>query len=129
VLAGAFGTTIPAQATGRYLVSVLDQVGYRASLQVIIGSSAYNRRFYDSRQRAQIGWFSWYQDYPAPSDFIGPLLTCQSFVPASPGNLNAAEFCNQRIDAQVKQALRGRLVLNCCLSGGSITGRPLLCCG
>jgi len=105
VLAGAFGTTIPAQATGRYLVSVLDQLGYRASLQVITGSSAYNRRFYDSRQRAQIGWFSWYQDYPAPSDFIGPLLTCQSFIPASPGNLNAAEFCNQRIDAQVKQAL------------------------
>jgi len=69
-------------------VSVLDQLGYRASLQVITGSSAYNRRFYDSRQRAQIGW-SWYQDYPAPSDFIGPLLTCQSFIPDSPGNLNA----------------------------------------
>jgi ABC-type transport system substrate-binding protein/DNA-binding SARP family transcriptional activator/sugar lactone lactonase YvrE len=99
----AFGMGIPAQATGRYLVSVLDQLGYRASLQVITGWNAYNRRLYDSRQHMQVGWFAWYQDYPAPSDFISPLLTCQSFVPDSPGNLNAAEFCNQRIDAQANQ--------------------------
>ncbi len=106
VVTGAFGTQIPTQATGHYLVSVLDQLGYRASLQVITDPNAYDQRLYDSRQRTQIGWFSWYQDYPAPSDFIGPLLNCQSFVPDSPGeNLNAAEFCNQRIDAQVKQAL------------------------
>jgi peptide/nickel transport system substrate-binding protein len=67
--------------------------------------NAYNKRLYDSRQRAQIGWFSWYQDYPASSDFISPLLTCQSFLPGNPANLNAAEFCNRRIDAQVAQAL------------------------
>ena len=96
---------IPVQATGHYLVSVLDQLGYRASLQVITGWNAYNRRLYDSPQRMQIGWFAWYQDYPAPSDFISPLLTCHSFVPDNPGNLNAAEFCNQRIDAQATQAL------------------------
>jgi peptide/nickel transport system substrate-binding protein len=57
------------------------------------------------RQRTQIGWFSWYQDYPAPADFISPLLTCQSFIPDSLDNLNAAEFCNRQIDAQVEQAL------------------------
>ena len=105
VVSGAFGTKIPIQATGHYLVSVLDQLGYRASLQVITGWNAYNRRLYDSRQRMQAGWFSWYQDYPTPSDFISPLLTCHSFLPGNPGNLNAAEFCNQRIDAQVTQAL------------------------
>jgi peptide/nickel transport system substrate-binding protein len=105
VVTGAFGTQIPTQATGHYLVSVLDELGYRASLQVITDPDAYNQRFYDSGQRMQIGWFSWYQDHPAPSGFIGPLLTCQSFVPGNPGNLNAAEFCDQRIDAQVKQAL------------------------
>ena len=107
VVSGAFGTQIPLQATGRDLVSVLDTLGYRASLQVIPGSNgvAYNTRLNDSRQRAQIGWFGWYEDYPAPADFISTLLTCQSFVPGNPGNLNAAEFCNQRIDTQVSQAL------------------------
>jgi peptide/nickel transport system substrate-binding protein len=86
-------------------VSVLDQLGYRASLQVINGWNAYDQRLYDSRQRMQAGWFSWYQDYPAPSDFISPLLTCHSFIPGSAANLNAAEFCSRRIDAQVTQAL------------------------
>ena len=105
VITGAFGTNIPDQATGQYLVSVLDQLGYRASLQVITGWNAYDKRLYDSRQRMQVGWFSWYQDYPAPADFISPLLTCQSFLPGNPGNLNAAEFCNRQIDAQVAQAL------------------------
>jgi peptide/nickel transport system substrate-binding protein len=102
---GAFGMGIPVQSTGRYLVSVLNQLGYRASLQVVTGWNAYNRRLYDSRQRMQVGWFGWYQDYPAPSDFISPLLTCHSFLPGNPANLNAAEFCNQRIDAQAKEAL------------------------
>jgi YVTN family beta-propeller protein len=105
VITGAFGTAIPDQATGRYLVSVLDQLGYRASLQVITNWQAYDQRLYDSRQRMQVGWFSWYQDYPAPADFISPLLTCQSFLPGNPANLNAAEFCSQSIDAQVAQAL------------------------
>jgi len=105
VVSGAFGTTIRDHATGRYLVTVLDQLGYRASLQVITDWRAYDQRLYDSRRRTQVGWFSWYQDYPAPADFISPLLTCHSFLPGNPGNLNAAEFCNRRIDAQVAHAL------------------------
>jgi YVTN family beta-propeller protein len=105
VVTGGFGTQIPVQATGRYLVSVLGELGYRASLQLIPDPNAYVQRLYDSRRRTQIGWFSWYQDYPAPSDFIRTLLTCRSFVPGNPDNLNAAEFCNQRIDAQVDRAL------------------------
>jgi peptide/nickel transport system substrate-binding protein len=105
VITGAFGTKIPTRSTGRYLVSVLDQLGYRASLQVITDFSAYDKRLYDSRQRPQLGWFSWYQNYPAPSQFISPLLTCHSFIPDNPGNFNAAEFCSRRIDARITQAL------------------------
>ena len=105
VVTGAFGTKIPDRTAGLYLVSVLDWLGYRASLRVITDPDAYVRRLYDSRRRTQVGWFSWYQNYPAPSDFISPLLTCRSFIPGNPLNLNAAEFCNRRIDAQVQQAL------------------------
>ena len=104
VLTGAFGTQIPDLTTGRYLISVLDQLGYRASLQVITNYNEYDRKFYDSRERMQAGWFSWYQDYPAPPDFIDPLLTCRAFIPDSLANLNAAEFCSPSIDAQVRQA-------------------------
>lgn len=106
VVIGSLGDHTPILPRGRYLVSVLRQLGYRASLRVISNDDAYDRRLYDSRRHTQIGDFSWYQDYPAPPDFIGPLLTCRSFLPDSPrGNLNAAEFCDRHVDAQVNRAL------------------------
>ena len=43
--------------------------------------------------------------YPAPPDFIEPLLTCGAFVPANPGNANTAEFCDPQVDAQAQLAL------------------------
>jgi peptide/nickel transport system substrate-binding protein len=58
----------------------------------------------DSSKGPQIGWFTWFQDQPTPSNFIEPLLTCRSFVPRSQDNLNVAEFCSRRIDAQVVHA-------------------------
>ncbi len=105
VLAGGFDPGLPVQATGRYLVSVLDQLGYRASLQVI-NPATYYQRAGDSREQIQIGEFGWYQDFPAPSDFIVPLFTCHSFAPHNPANLNDSEFCNRHIDAEVTQALQ-----------------------
>ncbi len=104
VTAGPFGTPIPVLSTGRYLVSVLDKLGYRASLRVL-GYTAYIKETGDSRRRTQVSWFGWYPDYPAPSDMILPVLSCRSFVPASPfSNLNTAEFCDPRIDAEARQA-------------------------
>jgi len=105
VLTGAFGTSIPVVTTGRYIVSVLDQIGYRASLRVISDYTAYDRAAYDSSYRPQVGWFGWYTDFPTPSDMIKPVLTCHSFVPSSAANLNTAEFCNPQVDAQISQAL------------------------
>jgi peptide/nickel transport system substrate-binding protein len=91
----------PSTAIGRYLVSVLDRLGYRASLRVVPDSFG---RIADSRNRAQIGWFGWYQDYPAPSIFVNPPLRCRSFEPRNPSNVNAAEYCNSRVDAEAHRA-------------------------
>jgi YVTN family beta-propeller protein len=104
VLYGNEGAPFPSPATARYVVSVLDQLGYRASLRVV-KPQAYWPLLGDSRDRVQAGFFGWYQDYPAPSDFIGPLLSCGSFLPGNPNNINTAEFCDPRIDAQAGQAL------------------------
>ena len=93
----------PTPATARYVVSVLNQLGYRASLRVV--GSAYYSVLGDSRDRVQAGFFSWSQDYPAPSDFIEQLLSCGSFFPGNPVNINTAEFCDRRIDVQARQAL------------------------
>jgi YVTN family beta-propeller protein len=103
VLAGTSSVGVPTAATGHYVVSVLDQLGYRASLRMA-GQNSYWGLLGDSRDRVQAGFFPWLQDYPVPSDFVDPLLSCDSFLPASPANLNTAEFCDPRIDAQVRHA-------------------------
>jgi len=89
---------------GRYLVSVLDQLGYRASLRVV-NSNAYYPMAGDSRNRIQLGEFNWYNDYPAPSDFVVPLFSCRSFIRDDSVNLNLSEFCDHQIDAQITRAL------------------------
>lgn len=91
----------PTMTVGPYIVSILDQLGYRASLRVlgnpypVLG---------DSRDHVQLGWFPWIQDYPAPPDFIGPLFTCRAFLPGSPNNINESEFCDPKIDAEIQSA-------------------------
>jgi peptide/nickel transport system substrate-binding protein len=71
----------------------------------LVDPNAYWNVFGDSRDRVQIGFFGWAQDYPAPSEFVDPVLTCGSFIPANPGNLNTAEFCDPPIDIQAEKAL------------------------
>jgi peptide/nickel transport system substrate-binding protein len=105
VLARAFGSRGPGAATARYVASVLDRLGYRASVRLTADPVKYGNLQSDSRNRPQLSFYYWEQDFPAPWDFIGPLLTCASFVPGSSGNNNVAEFCDPRIDAHVRQAL------------------------
>jgi peptide/nickel transport system substrate-binding protein len=93
----------PTTKIGRYVVSVLRRLGLRASLRVLPWPT-FERELGDSRARPQIGWFTWYQDYPAPSNFIEPLLTCRSFAPRSPANVNIAEFCDPNVDTESRRA-------------------------
>ena len=93
----------PVKGLGPYAVKLLQSLGYRASLKVL--GDTYFSTVYDSRTKAQTGWFGWTSDYPAASGFFDSTLTCASFLPKSPGNGNAAEFCDPRIDRQIKHAL------------------------
>jgi YVTN family beta-propeller protein len=103
LLAGAFAPDAPDPPIGRYLVSVLRQLGYRASLRVL-SPGTYYQHTADSRGHVQIGEFEWYQDFPSASDFIDPLFSCRSFLPGNPANLNDSEFCDRSIDAQIGRA-------------------------
>jgi len=105
VLAANNGPGFPGAATARYVASVLDRLGYRASVRLLAKPFGDYPFAADSRNRVQISDFGWAEDFPAPWDFIGPVFTCGSFVPGSTGNSNVAEFCDRRIDAQAQQAL------------------------
>jgi peptide/nickel transport system substrate-binding protein len=97
--------TAPTLQIGRYVVSVLDRLGYKASSKVIDNTSAAGAgALGDSRRKPQLGWFTWYQDHPTPANFVDSLLTCAAFQPGTVDNLNIAEFCNRSIDADARRA-------------------------
>jgi len=89
---------------GPYAVKLLRSLGYRASMKVR-GGDGYFAAIGDSRTKAQIGTYEWISDYPAASGFFNVILSCASFLPNDPGNSNAAEFCDPRLDRQIGQAL------------------------
>lgn len=87
------------------MVADLDSIGYKASSQLLTTSIQYP--FVQNSSNASkwnVGWSAWYQDYPAPSDFLNVLLGCNTIHPNSDASPNIAEFCNRQIQAQVNQA-------------------------
>ena len=70
---------------GSYLVGVLRQLGYRATLRNVPQDQFYATAGNSSR-KIQLGLTGWAADIPAASDFFLPVLTCRSFyqIPPAP---------------------------------------------
>jgi peptide/nickel transport system substrate-binding protein len=87
------------------MVADLDSIGYQASSQVLAMSVQYPFVQNSSNSaKWNIGWSAWYQDYPAPSDFLNVLLGCGTIHPNSDASPNIAEYCNKSIQTQIDQA-------------------------
>jgi peptide/nickel transport system substrate-binding protein len=92
------------KAVGVYLQSVLNQIGYKASVKPISGNIFFTY-VQNTKNKVQINVQQWYQDYPAASDFLYILFGCESFHPGSDSSINIAGFCDKRINAQMLRAL------------------------
>jgi peptide/nickel transport system substrate-binding protein len=91
------------RALGLYFVGLLNTLGYKATLQALSPDIQYPYA-QNSSNHPQFAFSSWYQDYPAASDFLNILLGCGSFHPNSNSSPNIAEFCNKGIQAKMDQA-------------------------
>jgi peptide/nickel transport system substrate-binding protein len=87
-----------------YLVSVLNELGFKATLKVISANIQFTY-IQNTKNNVQISLSQWYQDYPAASDFINVLLGCSSFHPGSDSSINISGFCDKSIDAQIQKNL------------------------
>jgi peptide/nickel transport system substrate-binding protein len=93
---------------GIYLQSVLQDIGYDARLHSI----SFNIRdsyMENTSNHVQIGLTNWFQDYPAPSDFLNVLFSCASFHPGSDASINMSGFCDPGIDARMQAAMAAEL--------------------
>jgi peptide/nickel transport system substrate-binding protein len=88
---------------GLYFVGLLKSLGYKATLQALSPDIQYPYA-QNSNNKPQFAYSSWYQDYPAASDFLNILLGCGSFHPGSNSSPNIAEFCNKNLQAKMDQA-------------------------
>jgi len=87
----------------RYWVALLRKLGYRSSLRVLPDFGAYVAYIADSRNRAQLGPYGYVADILAPA-FLLRLFSCEAFLPGTPANENPSEFCDRRIDRQMRRA-------------------------
>ena len=95
----------PDLSIGPYLVGVLRELGYRASLQVAPTDKVFARNIDDSRRRIQASIGTWVVDYPSAADFFDTFFRCSSFRPADPAVTRSGSFfCQPAIDRQMSQA-------------------------
>jgi YVTN family beta-propeller protein len=81
---------------GRYVVSLLRRLGYRAQLQELKNWDVYSRTILDPKTRAQSGFIGWFGTQYG-SEQIGTLRCGFSF--------NPARFCDSGIDRRAARAL------------------------
>jgi YVTN family beta-propeller protein len=94
---------------GAYLVSLIRDLGYRATLHTVSAETFYST-IGNARRKVQIGPTSWGADFPAPSTFFLPSLTCQSFHENPTNTANFAEFCDPRVDKLAAKAQAEQLI-------------------
>jgi peptide/nickel transport system substrate-binding protein len=99
------GNDETSKALAEQMVTDLDSIGYKASTQLLADSIQYpyvqNSK---NHSKWNVAWSAWYQDYPAPSDFLNVLLGCGSIHPNSDASPNIAAFCDKTIQKQMDQA-------------------------
>jgi len=92
------------KSMGEYLVNMLRNLGYDAQLKAISSNDQFNY-IQNSKNKVQISLTDWFQDYPAPSDFLNVLFSSDSFHEGSDNSINIAGYSNLKIDADMKAAL------------------------
>ena len=73
---------------------MLAQIGIKATLRPIDGNAL--QQLQHDPNKIPIVWTAWFEDFPDPSDFYGPILSCSSAVP---GTFNWSWTCVKKNDA------------------------------
>jgi peptide/nickel transport system substrate-binding protein len=91
------------KAIGTYLQSVLNQLGWKASLKVLSNNIQFTY-IQNTKNHVQISLSQWYQDYPAASDFLNVLFGCSSYNPGSDASINISGYCDKGVQATMDKA-------------------------
>ncbi len=91
------------RAMGDYLQSVLDRIGYVASVRALDLNIQFTY-IQNTSNKVQISINDWSADYPAASDFLDVLYGCSTFHPGSDSSINISGSCDKDLDALMARA-------------------------
>lgn len=92
------------KAVSLYFVSLLNQLGYQASLKTLASSVEYSY-VQDSRNKVQMTYSYWSPDYNSASNYLNISVGCSGFNAGSTASPNLSGFCDPKIQATTEQAL------------------------
>ncbi|HEY5976630.1 MAG TPA: ABC transporter substrate-binding protein, partial [Solirubrobacterales bacterium] len=91
----------PNDAAGEYYESVLDEIGFDATLKVVNGDNYFSLIGNESTPDLDTGWANWFEDYPHPNDFFEPLLAGSSIAPT--GNTNLSRTDDPKLNEKIAE--------------------------
>lgn len=77
----------PHKEAGEYLDSVLRELGFETDLKVLSADIYYETVGNQSTEDVDMGWASWFSDYPHPNAYFQPLFTAEGISPIETTNL------------------------------------------
>jgi len=94
----------PNNEAAEYLEDVLNKLGFEATLKVVNSDNYFPIVGNASTPDVDVGYASWFEDYPHPNDFFQPLLTEAAITPTDATNLG--RFADPKLSAEVERLSR-----------------------
>jgi peptide/nickel transport system substrate-binding protein len=97
----------PNEEAATYYQDVLKKLGFDAKLKVLSADNYFTVMGNRSTPDLDTGWTNWYEDYPNPNDFFGPLLAGESIQPTN--NTNWSQIDDPALNAKIAKLGREQL--------------------
>jgi peptide/nickel transport system substrate-binding protein len=94
-------TLSPNDQAGEYYESVLNEIGFHATLKKVSADNYYTVIGDQSTPDLDTGWANFFADYPNPNDFFQPMLAGSSIAPVN--NSNLARIDDPQLNAKIEQ--------------------------
>ncbi len=94
-------TESPNNEAGEYLDDVLGEIGFDTTLKIVNADNYFTVIGNETTPDLDIGWASWFQDYPHPNTFFEPMFSEAAIYPTNSTNL--ARFADPEVSAEIER--------------------------
>lgn len=97
----------PNDEAAEYLADALGKVGFETKLKIINSDNYFSIVGNATTPDLDVGYASWFEDYPHPNTFFQPLLSEEAITPTNATNLG--RFADPRLSARIEELAEEQL--------------------